>query len=520
MNIITKQKFNCFVMKQNNNNIITGRTLIWIIIWIITTIVCLLFMSDIVLRYFEHETVISIYNEQPDVLNELPAITICAANIFTPRRLAALYPEFNETYYRFMEKIQKNHFPDQNDLIENQQQFDRFESKAFEDYTAYEVIVEKSIQIEDIVAGCKVYPVSIRNMFDSTSLIEDPLSIDGVECSQLQEYMPSIYEGQKCFTYFSSMHEMKDRWLQYIPPMSDLEQLVYRLCLNDSLPCQWPNRQSNRTWNHHQQDSWQIFHDLQTMIKINVRMDMDTLHFLSDKAIKLTVHSSNTLINKRKYKYLHITGPYLYEVVFTRQITQLLNRPYRPYCNHYGKYSENPKLRVFHTSEECRNYCIKNHLTKISNSCQIYYNVLSASTIFERSFHNEHICSHDQQNVSLYLLAKQSCETVCPEECQQSIYEISSYRSFSRELLDCNDEQQKSKCFAQVYIRPSTQPFQRIQHRVAVSYEELIGTIGGDMGILLGMSIFSFISLTVSCLQRCLVKMVYGSPTMIMMNNG
>lgn len=83
-----------------------------------------------------------------------------------------------------------------------------------------------------------------------------------------------------------------------------------------------------------------------------------------------------------------------------------------------------------------------------------------------------------------------------------------------------NDEQQKSKCFAQVYIRPSTQPFQRIQHRVAVSYEELIGTIGGDMGILLGMSIFSFISLTVSCLQRCLVKMVYGSPTMIMMNNG
>ncbi|OTF79644.1 hypothetical protein BLA29_003749 [Euroglyphus maynei] len=513
---------------------VTGKTLIWAVIIVITSVVCSVFIADVFGRYFEYETIISIYDEQPDVLNELPAITICAANVFTPRRLAALYPEFNETYARFLAKIRHDHLPNQEEILENQREFDRFESKAFEDYNAYEVIVEKSVQIDDIVAGCKVYPVSIRNMFDSISLIEDRLSIDGVECSKLQEYMPSVYEGQKCFTYFSSMHEMKDRWQQYIPPMDDLKRLVYQLCVNDSLPCEWPNRQSNRTWNRRQHDDhWQIFHDLQTMIKIDVRMDVDTLHFLSDKAIKLTgklslslslshryvqfdrcgccsVHSSNTLINKRKYKYLHVTGPYLYEVVFTRQMSMLLNRPYRPFCNHYGRYGEDPKLRVFHTSEECRNYCIKNYISQTAHSCQSYYNVLSGSALFEDSFRREHICSHDQQNISLYLVAKQSCETVCPEECQQSIYEISSYRLFSRKLFDCTVVEHMSNCVAQVYIRPSTKPFQRIQHRPAVSYEELIGAIGGDIGMLLGMSIFSFVSLAVSCIQRCLVRLVYG----------
>lgn len=200
----------------------------------------------------------------------------------------ALFPEFNETYARFLAKKRNNHLPNQQEIIENQKAFDRFESKAFEDYTAYEVIVEKSVQIEEIVAGCKVYPVSIRNMFDSVTLVEDPLSIDGIECSNLQEYMPSVYEGQKCFTYFSSMHDMKEKWLQYIPPIADVERLVFEQCVNDSLSCHWPTRQSNRTWNHCLRDNFAIFYDLQTMIKIDIRMDIDTLHFLSEKAIKLT----------------------------------------------------------------------------------------------------------------------------------------------------------------------------------------------------------------------------------------
>ncbi|XP_046916420.2 uncharacterized protein LOC124496901 [Dermatophagoides farinae] len=502
--------FTGFAIKRTN-----GETLIWAVILTITSVVCLLFMAIIAKQYYKYETTISIYNEQPDVLNELPAITICAANVFTPRQLAALFPEFNETYARFLAKKRNNHLPNQQEIIENQKAFDRFESKAFEDYTAYEVIVEKSVQIEEIVAGCKVYPVSIRNMFDSVTLVEDPLSIDGIECSNLQEYMPSVYEGQKCFTYFSSMHDMKEKWLQYIPPIADVERLVFEQCVNDSLSCHWPTRQSNRTWNHCLRDNFAIFYDLQTMIKIDIRMDIDTLHFLSEKAIKLTVHSSDTLINKRKYKYLHVTGPYLYEVVFTRRMSMLMDRPYRPFCSHYGKHSEDPKLQVFHTNEECRNYCIKNHISQMAHSCQSYYNVLSASAVFEESLRREHICPHDQQNISLYLVAKQSCEAVCPEECHQSIYEISGYRSFSRGLFDCTDEmiyeqQQITNCFAQVYIRPSTEPFQLIQHRPAISYEEVIGAIGGNIGMWLGMSIFSIISLSVSCLQRCLVKMVYG----------
>lgn len=73
----------------------------------------------------------------------------------------------------------------------------------------------------------------------------------------------------------------------------------------------------------------------------------------------------------------------------------------------------------------------------MAHSCQSYYNVLSASAVFEESLRREHICPHDQQNISLYLVAKQSCEAVCPEECHQSIYEISGYRSFSRGLFDC-----------------------------------------------------------------------------------
>lgn len=54
-----------------------------------------------------------------------------------------------------------------------------------------------------------------------------------------------------------------------------------------------------------------------------------------------------------------------------------------------------------------------------------------------------------------------------------------------------------TKCNSKVSIKLSAKPYQVITHHATISYEEFIGTVGGHIGIWLGLSIYKLISFVI-----------------------
>lgn len=90
--------------------------------------------------------------------------------------------------------------------------FLKYNSIALENYTALEVIQNISVKIEDLDHQCRFYPVNIRNKNKS-----DPFYTSFISCQTIQSVLPIVYDGKKCFTYFSDLVDVKKDW-KFVPP--------------------------------------------------------------------------------------------------------------------------------------------------------------------------------------------------------------------------------------------------------------------------------------------------------------
>ena len=66
----------------NTGQVIIGLCVIGLTVW------CLLNVINIMNKYFQYETIISLQNNPPN-RTDFPGITICAPSIFTPETLAS-----------------------------------------------------------------------------------------------------------------------------------------------------------------------------------------------------------------------------------------------------------------------------------------------------------------------------------------------------------------------------------------------------------------------------------------------
>lgn len=90
-----------------------------------------------------------------------------------------------------------------------------YESKALADYSALQVINEKSLKETDVVKACLFRPMNVRNLPPGRET--DERLAQPFKCDRIKQPLPSIYIGRKCFTYFSDIFDMKPEWVQYRP---------------------------------------------------------------------------------------------------------------------------------------------------------------------------------------------------------------------------------------------------------------------------------------------------------------
>lgn len=79
--------------------------------------------------------------------------------------------------------------------------YNHYESRAVQDFTALEVIANKSVSLKAINHKCAFHPLKLRN-FENTS---DPFFMEQIDCQDLKPVVPLVYNGKKCFTYFSQL---------------------------------------------------------------------------------------------------------------------------------------------------------------------------------------------------------------------------------------------------------------------------------------------------------------------------
>lgn len=177
-----------------------------------------------------------------------------------------------------------------------------------------------------------------------------------------------------------------------------------------------------------------------------------------------------------------------------------------------------------------------------------------------RNHSHQKICDHTKQNYNEYVNARNWCEKQCPEECVKTIFEISGHaRSASNNcvkwfLLDSlygaqsksrfqkmpllpvnkwkmrfnqsvtgvsmiNDHFQLnhnifsnltfSSCQSYVTIRIAPKPSTIVKHHPAISFEGYLGTIGGHIGIWLGLSLYTIIRFVVHILYYLASKLFH-----------
>ena len=79
-----------------------------------------------------------------------------------------------------------------------------FESKAMAEYSAQDILKNLSVQQKDVLMGCEYNPINIRN-FQINSGENKNFVINSKSCKKIKNVLGSIYEGKKCFTYFSDL---------------------------------------------------------------------------------------------------------------------------------------------------------------------------------------------------------------------------------------------------------------------------------------------------------------------------
>lgn len=267
---------------------------------------CCYNVAVILQGFFAFDTFISLYKQPPNG-TDFPGITICAPAIFTPKYLAGLlkisleslilnrfldlFPEFNNSYNRFQEI--KREYPEiftSKMMIEfNQKVFRKYENMALMKFSAKEVILNQSVQYVQLLEECTYHPIQIRTLNPKKATKK----FRPVYCNKYKLYLPSIYDGRKCFTFFSDLVDVEKNW-KVLPLRNNFknssysnltkwsrekvwERLIFKICFTF---CLMPNEVP-----YNKPSSMEF--DLNSKIRLQIRMQNDIWDYLGSWSITL-----------------------------------------------------------------------------------------------------------------------------------------------------------------------------------------------------------------------------------------
>jgi hypothetical protein len=142
----------------------------------------------IINQYTQYNTIVMLEYELPNE-TDLPAFTICGNCIIYSDLLKKNYIEYGNRESKLSNSS--------SDDYKKSEIREEFAEKALENFPAHYIFDYLSIEIESLVKVCYFKPESTK---DNNS---NPETID---CRKIAPIIPSIYEGRKCFTYFSQLN--------------------------------------------------------------------------------------------------------------------------------------------------------------------------------------------------------------------------------------------------------------------------------------------------------------------------
>ncbi|KAJ6218392.1 hypothetical protein RDWZM_009549 [Blomia tropicalis] len=548
-----------YVRRLNVGQLIVGICFIVLSGW------CLYNVINIMIKYFEFETIISLHNEPPD-MTDFPGVTLCAPSIFTPQRLAQLFPDSFGQMFNKYKNWKSEHYLDssleqdedesEEALFKRSTLLRKYENKALKKFSALDVLGIYSVQASEILISCKFHPINIRNFQSKNHKYNSP---GAKNCTDFKPIFESIYEGKKCFTFYSDMYDHLNRRKKQTDNDEDLTPIMKKDC------------------------NKMVF-DLKPSIELTLKpLERNIWVSYVMDPILMTVHPPNIMQNRRDFLFVQVMQDSYYDMLFTKKTSYLLPPPYKTRCRNYMNDNNGQELpSILRTRDQCISICI-NEYSKKSNDCANYYSVLTQMMFIRKNHSHQKICDHTKQNYNEYVNARNWCEKQCPEECVKTIFEISghvrnsgpkfcpkwfifeglynelrknftnitnfrrqskysslnyNYQSKSRiqkmPLLPVNKWKMRfnqsvmgvlndlsqlehdilynltfSSCRSYVTIRIAPKPSTIVKHHPAISFEGYLGTIGGHIGIWLGLSLYTIIRFVVHILYYLARKLFH-----------
>jgi hypothetical protein len=175
------------------------------ILRIIFILICFSFFCfsahKIIKQYLEYNTIVMLQLIRPNDI-DLPAITVCGPFIISNQTLLKTYGEY-QSNFKLMKK-NKNHT-----VMDEKKELsairDEYEEKAFKEFSALQIFNNLSLSINDLVTDCFYAPEVQRDRWS-----DDNDHIEYMNCSEMGPIVPSIYEGRKCFTFFSQLNNTNE----------------------------------------------------------------------------------------------------------------------------------------------------------------------------------------------------------------------------------------------------------------------------------------------------------------------
>lgn len=325
---------------------------------------------EVIEDYNHHETIISLDRFPPNS-TEMPGVTICAPAIFTPIQLANLYPEFNRSLNEYIDSQQYNLQEEKKDRAYRLELFKKYESLALTRWGAIEVIGKQSLRLEELLNSCHFHVFNLMQ-FGRASTTQLP----PVECFDIRPPLESIYEGRKCFTFFSNVMTAKGDFLDQLRRMKNWTGLN-RHDRHDPYPTPRPNtsttsshrnvtskrKKKSKPKSHRKgkgtmssvgekllkmigldpdfleriPSSWQyqtqMIYELNPRIELKVLVNTTVWSYLGDSwSIIFSIHPPNILPTRQNYAFYKVQANAMYDVTFSKQTIQLMESPWKTNC--------------------------------------------------------------------------------------------------------------------------------------------------------------------------------------------
>ena len=420
-------------------------------------LLCLLYQTYLLIKqYLEYNTVINI-KFMPNIINSLPAITICYNKVYSFEKLVKRYPEYisnYENYINFTKELNKNYEENQGRNIS---------SKNDEYNRIYQDIISNN-SLGDLI-NLVDQNIDIQDLFDNLTLPFVKLSSPH-NMSHNNEHNIIIYlKGDKNLLPDFKQYESEHGELKLKP--------IESIDIRRKLKC--------FTFFDETQIPFSKNHVSLVSIQIMVHFPRSWFPYDNNTGISIAIHSPNDIpIRDSFYKLKQNT---INNIYYSKMGNIRLSN--------YDNCIERGDIKNYNDS---KNYCLYKCLVEnIKPECLGKFksrrqHPLRRDQLSSSNKSNTTNC----QNYLSYKVYARSCYDFCKEDCYQAYYfvnieEVGKYpysKYIKLFMLDSNG-------IVDINMRPNSRPNILIEHFVEITFVSLICNFGGLIGMYLGISLQS-----------------------------